>query len=144
MQSGATKSAVAIRPQYRDVRHFFWIGLYIYVGFALHSAWAQHDSIALILLSLSCFIPLGVIAHELAHALTAAFVGGRVQAIRLGLTQVPTGPHLSFRFLGFPCSFLLYRFQGRLTTSILSRATTSELDWCWSAHQAPWPTSSLC
>ena len=40
--------------------------------------------------------------HELAHAMAASAIGATVWRIKLGTTQNPIGPHLSFGFIGFP------------------------------------------
>ncbi|MEI9998027.1 MAG: site-2 protease family protein [Verrucomicrobiota bacterium] len=93
--------AAAATPQYRQPRHFLAIGLLAYAFFRFPHAWSRENLVAIAAFGFVLSQPLGVVIHELGHAVAAALTGMRVLRIKLGLTQSPIGPHLAFRFLGF-------------------------------------------
>jgi hypothetical protein len=95
-----------------DPRFFLWSGILVYVGFDGWHGYLIHDPVRIAFFGWVIFLMLGTILHELGHAVTAKTLGSEVFRIKLGLKQNPTGPHWSFRFLGFPWEVYSFPLSG--------------------------------
>jgi hypothetical protein len=100
--NAATAAAAKNVSQFWSSRNWLWTALIIYCAIKLTWAWQQHDFFRQVLYATILSQMPTTVLHELGHAFAAAMAGTMVTRIKLGLTQNPEGPHLSFRFLDFP------------------------------------------